>query len=354
MGIPAPTEKMQACYDEWVAAGRPLLAHFARDTGRPLTTVDRWIKSHMAKSGEKLIKSRAAASGFETKPAPPEMVDVHELLSERRRKFGVKDEFKRSRHLIDVRVKLDGPIGIAHFGDPHLDDDGTDIALVEEHIRIIKRSPGLFAANVGDTTNNWVGRLERLYGQQSTSAAEAWALAEWFIRELDWLIFLDGNHGAWSGAGDPVKWILRGNPGIHGGMSARVNLIFPDRRAVRINARHDFKGTSQWNTAHGPAKAAQMGWRDHVLTCGHLHTSGYNIVKCPATGLLSHAIRVASYKTHDRYADELGLPNQNISPNVVTIINPQYADDDPRLITVLHDIEHGADYLKFLRSRKTK
>lgn len=36
----------------------------------------------------------------------------------------------------------------------------------------------------------------------------------------------------------------------------------------------------------------------------------------------------------------------------VTIIDPQYADDDPRLITFLPTPEQGADYLTFLRKRK--
>ena len=121
---------------------------------------------------------------------------------------------------------------------------------------------------------------------------------------------------------------------------------------MRVNARHDFPGHSQWNTAHGPAKAVQMGWRDHILTCGHKHTSGYQLLKCPSTGLISHAIRVAGFKILDRYAKELGLPNQNISPSCVTIIDPQYEDDDPRLVTVIHDVEEGAEYLTWKRSRK--
>ena len=67
-----------------------------------------------------------------------------------------------------------------------------------------------------------------------------------------------------------------------------------------------------WNTAHGLSKAIQMGWRDHVLTAGHTHVSGYQVLKDPATGLVSHALRIASYKEIDRYAEQKGLPDQNI------------------------------------------
>jgi hypothetical protein len=194
--------------------------------------------------------------------------------------------------------------------------------------------------------------LARLYGEQSVSAQESWVLVEWLITSTNWLYLIGGNHDLWSGASDPVKWMARQANSLYEHHGARLGLKCPNGREIRVNARHDFKGHSQWNTAHGPSKAAQMGWRDHILACGHTHVSGYQVVKDPATGLISHALRVASYKTHDRYADEKGLPNQNIFVAPVTIIDPRYADTDPRCITVIFDPEEGADFLTFKRKRK--
>lgn len=156
----------------------------------------------------------------------------------------------------------------------------------------------------------------------------------------------------WSGAGDPLKWIAAHHGAMFEGWGARLNLIFPNGKQIRVNARHDFAGHSQWNAGHGPAKAAQMGWRDHLLTCGHKHTSAYQLLKDPSSGLISHVLRVAGYKVHDRYAKELGLPNQNITPASVTVIDPRFSDDDVRLITVIHDVDTAADFLTFLRRRK--
>jgi hypothetical protein len=282
---------------------------------------------------------------------PDELLPVADLLARRKIEFAQKRKASEARDLIPVRIKIDGPIGIAHGGDPHVDDDGTDLSLVERHVDVIGRTEGLFGANVGDITNNWVGRLARLYGEQGTSAAQAWQLAEWFVGSVSWLYLIGGNHDTWSGAGDPIGWMMRSQQGVHQNHGARLELRFPNGKKVRVNARHNFPGNSQWNTAHGPAKAAQMGWRDHVLTCGHLHTSGYQVLKDPATGLISHALRVASYKTFDRYAAEKGLPDQTIFVCPVTIIDPQYADDDPRLVTTIFDPEEGADYLTFKRRR---
>jgi len=289
---------------------------------------------------------------FHVEELPSEIPPVKELWERRIQEYERKDAAEKARRLIPVKVNMDGPIGILHMGDPHVDDPGTDARQLLRDIDLINNTEGLFGANVGDLHNNWIGRIAHLYGQQSTSAQEAWALVDDFVKSVRWLYLIGGNHDVWSGSGDPLRWITRHQGIVFEDWGARLNLKFPNGKQIRINARHDFTGHSMWNTAHGPAKAVQMGWRDHILTCGHKHTSGYQILKCPATGLISHAMRVAGYKIHDRYAKEKDLPNQNITPAVVTIIDPQYEDDDPRLVTVIHDAEEGAEYLTWKRGKK--
>lgn len=297
-------------------------------------------------------KSRLPAPTFEVEELPSETLSAEALLARRSQQFAKKAAAKDARTLVPVKVNIDGPYGLALFGDPHVDDDGTDIDLLQQHVAVINRTEGMLAGNIGDFSNNWVGRLARLYGQQSTSAAEAWVLVEWLIHAVPWLFLIGGNHDLWSGAGDPIKWMARSARVAYEANGMRLGLTSPTGRVVRLNARHDFSGKSMWNTAHGPSKAAQMGWRDHILACGHMHTSGYSIVRDPASGLISHAVRIGSYKTFDRYADEKGLPNQTISPCVVAIVQPDQADDSPRLVTMFHDVETAADFLKFLRKRK--
>lgn len=288
---------------------------------------------------------------FTVEPLPDETPTADELLERRRKEFERKRRAKEARRLINVDVRLDGPIAIAHFGDPHIDDPGTDIVTLQRHIDVVNRTEGMFAGNVGDYSNNWVGRLAALHGQQSTSAQEAWILVEWMIRACDWLYLVGGNHDIWSGAGDPLKWISRQQGALLEPNGARLNLRLPGGREIRVNARHNWPGHSQWNPAHGVAKAAQMGWRDHILTCGHTHVSGYQVVKDPATGLVSHCIQTASYKVYDSYAEEKGLRDQSIFTCPVTIIDPAYDDDDPRLITTIYDPEEAAEYLTWKRSR---
>lgn len=320
----------------------------AKMTGVSATRIRETVKQWGTKPDE--------VKPFTVPSLPSGDLTIDELRAARRKVFERKDEGARARKLIPVKVNLDGPIGILHFGDPHIDDDGCDFPRLEADVELVNRTEGLFGGNVGDLHNNWIGRLARLYANQSTTAKQAWMLVEWFVQSIDWLYIVKGNHDLWSGSGDPLDFIKRySDVGVMEAHGARLELNFPNQKKVRINARHDFSGHSMWNPNHGPVKAISAGWRDHILTCGHKHTTGYGPpLKDPASGLISWPLRCAGYKKHDGYADEMGLPDQNISPSILTIIDPQFADDDPRLITPFLSADEGVDFLKWKRRQLGK
>jgi hypothetical protein len=285
------------------------------------------------------------------KPPVPCVEPIEDLLARRRKVFERKAAHKASKGLIDVYVKVDGPYGILHMGDPHVDDDGCNLPLLEQHINLVKNTRGLFGANVGDMSNNWIGRLARLYSAQSTTASEAVVMVEWLISSMRWLYLVGGNHDAWSGAADPVRWFAQNSASLYEWHGVRIALHAPAGQVVRVNARHDWSGTSQWNAAHGPMKAAMLGYeRDHIYVCGHRHAAASSMVNWEDGSHIAHALRVGSYKQIDDFADAKGFPRQNM-PAVLTIINPQ-ARTPAGLVTPVWDADEGADFLTHLRSRK--
>ena len=288
---------------------------------------------------------------FSVAPLPEDDLPVEEIVAHRKRQFAKKKAHEEARRLIPVKVKVRGPIGILHFGDPHVDDDGTDIEALEHDKMLCMKTDGLFAANVGDVTNNWIGRLARLYGDQSTSKPQAWKLAEWLLSDLKLLYLIGGNHDGWSGAGDPLKWIARQTDSLYQSSEVRLRLDFWNEREVRINARHDFGGSSQWNPAHGPMKSVFHGVRDHIAICGHKHKSGYGIIKDPDSGIACHAIQVASYKLYDRYARDHNFRDQSLGPACLTVIDPTLGNDHPDLVKPFWNTDEGADFLKYRRAK---
>ena len=59
---------------------------------------------------------------------PNREMDIEDLIEFRIKKYAVKKERGVYDSCIDVSINIDGPIGICHFGDPHVDDDGTEWA----------------------------------------------------------------------------------------------------------------------------------------------------------------------------------------------------------------------------------
>lgn len=278
-----------------------------------------------------------------------------ELVSDRIKRFKRKAAYEDARKLVSVTVPVSGPFGIVHLGDPHVDDDGCDWESLLHHIHVIRHTTGLFAANVGDTRNNWVGRLARLYGSQSTSAKESLILADYFLNQLEgkWAYIIGGNHDLWSGEGnDPLEFIAAQLKALYEPSEARVRIANRDGKSFVCNARHDFAGSSQWNPVHAVSKAIQMGHRDDVSICGHKHQSGYGVIKSPEDGRVCHAIQVASFKVYDRYSREKGFRDQAISPSVTTVFDPEASPEG--LIKVFWNVDEAAEYLYQIRNRGTE
>lgn len=328
-----------------------VLAAYRPGVGRGTLARELGVNESACKRALQRLRREGLIKALEFPQLPSELPSASELLERRKGNYARLQAAYDARRLIPIQVNIDGPIGIAHMGDPHVDDDGCDIAKLERHVNTINATEGLFGASVGDYSNNWTTRLAHLYGQQSTSAREAWLLVEWLLTGTEWLYLVGGNHDAWQQGMDVIHWMVRQSAVDLSHWGTRVELNFPNGKKVRVNARHDFRGRSQYNPVHGVAKAFLLGFKDHILIAGHTHVSGHNVLKDPSSGLISHCLRVAGYKTIDAYAIQEGFPDANVSPAFVTIIDPKYADDDPRLITTIYDVEEAAEYLTWKRSR---
>lgn len=126
--------------------------------------------------------------------APNSELDVEEILSYKRKIYDKKKQAHDFNQLIQVQVKDSKPIAVCAIGDPHIDDDGTDIIALERDLDIIRNTKGMYAGHLGDLTNNWVGRLARLYANQSTTANQAIVLMEWMLNYAPNLFVINGNH----------------------------------------------------------------------------------------------------------------------------------------------------------------
>lgn len=238
------------------------------------------------------------------------------------------------------------------FGDPHVDNDGCDFPLLESHVKIAAQRRGfLFAGNIGDLHDNWIGRLERLYALQTISKRETWKLVEWLMTTIPWLFLVKGNHDLWSGGNDPIDWIVRGGgTAISQDHGVRIGLQHPNGAVTRVHARHDFPGNSQYNPLHALKRETLRGHRDHLLIAGHRHI-GADAGDVHGDGAAFQMVRVCGYKFSDEHAHALGVQAKPIHPAAIIVINPDVSDGARNRVFCTPTVEEGADYLDFLRKR---
>lgn len=285
------------------------------------------------------------------RPQADDKLSIDQLIQRRLAEFERVQQAELLNAATDVEVGSDAPLAIVVFGDPHLDDPGTDLRALIEHTNIINATDGMYGACIGDIQNNWVGRLAHLYSQQETTAQQSWQLTEWWINYCEkWLFMVDGNHDAWSGNDNPLPWIraLSGRPMIQNDHEAIINLNFPNGFQYIIAARHNWPGQSGWNPAHGEFKAALTRLKAHLIVSGHTHTSLDAALKVETHDVVTRCVKVGSYKIYDRYAKELGFAKRQIAPSFAVVIDPASTTDTGKA-QLFYDIDKAAGYLTFLR-----
>lgn len=281
----------------------------------------------------------------------PEAEDLIAALTARHAK---RKALADAAKLRQVQINIPGPIGIAFFGDPHVDDPGCAWGDLERDVRTVRETAGFLAVDVGDDSNNWVGRLMKLYADQEVTSKQSLKLIEWLMTSLPWLLRIKGNHDEWNGEkGDVADYIHRLSRSIGAleSAGARLQLNLPAGPSLTMHVRHDFPGGSQFNPAHALVRETLFGYRDHIMACGHRHTSGYMPIWHNDPARLCHGFRCGTYKDLDKYARDKGFQDGNWARAMAAVVDPEHVRDPVRYIRPFFNLEDAADYLTWRRAK---
>lgn len=307
-------------------------------------------------SGEQARASVPSAyePAYTVQPIPKKERPLDELIQHRRAESVRAKAYEDATKLLRVNLATDGPIGLMTFGDPHIDNPGCDFELLEAHMALAaSRSSYVFAGNIGDIRDNWIGRLERLYADTTISAKETWRLVEWMFSGagVRWLWLSKGNHDCWAGFNDPLDWIARASgTGIAQDAGLRIAFIHPNGSETRMHARHDFNGNSMFNPLHALKRETLHGFRDHILIAGHRHI-GADARDVNGDGMPFVMVRVSGYKVSDSYRHTLGLKAKPLHPAALIVVDPDEPDGSNSRVWVAPTVEEGVDYLDWKRQR---
>lgn len=280
---------------------------------------------------------------------PPPDLPFGDRLEQIKARNSLRIAHKRAQAWQRVTLPVHGPYGLCFFGDPHLDDPYCDLGLIEEHASICRETAGLFGVNGGDSLNNWIGNLKKLYADQSVTADEGWELADWFMNGLGvrWALWLLGNHDVWE-TGFRIFERMNVQRILMRDWDAKVVLQSPDGEC-RLWARHDFKGSSIYNELHGLRRAATFSANADIYAAFHRHTWGTASGE-GEDGKRFCLVRAKGYKEQDSYALKNGFTEQIGGQSVVTVIQPRRGLAP--LVHAFDDVATGADFLTFLRRKE--
>lgn len=329
------------------ASEHETLADAAQALGLPVSTFHNRIRQAKARDLQ-------STGGTVSLPEfPDDDISADEIIDSMCSRFTKRWDYRKAVKWFPIKVNENKPVGIAFVGDPHLDDNGTNWPLLKHHADVMAGTEGLYAINIGDTLNNWVGRLARLYADQDTSKSTGRKLTKWFMNEsgIRWLVWIFGNHDMWSD--DFTAWMRASSTQkvIMQDWQAQFRLLFPNGTDIKVHASHNFPGFSQWNTLHGSQKAARIKSPAHLYASGHTHNWAIHQEESASRDFVYWLIRSRGYKFIDEHATVLGHEPQEYGATVAAIINP-LSKTQPGQIQCYADLDEAADYLTWLRSRK--
>lgn len=301
------------------------------------------------------VRDRSAPKMLETEslifPDLPESeLKPEEIAAQAAKNFAKHLAARDARRWMEIKVRSNKPIAVAFVGDPHLDNNGCNWPLLNRDIAILNSTPGMFAVNIGDQLDNWVGRLVRLYADQEMSKKQAWKVAKWFMNGagINWMCHLLGNHDAWNDGPYLIKANAAPQVPVEDWQS-RFQIVFPNGNRVKVHAAHDFPGSSIWNKMHGPQKAAMLLEQADLFVCGHRHEWAINTSENANRDFVYWLLRARGYKFIDSYSDQLGYGSQRYGATITAVIDP--AATGPTKIQCFADLEEAAEFLAFKRAR---
>lgn len=288
---------------------------------------------------------------FDPPPIPADDIPVEQLIDQLAERFERRAENAAAKRWMRFALHDAGPYVLAFVGDPHLDDNGCNWPLLKRDVELMRR-PHVHGIMLGDVTNNWSGKLQRLYAHQDVSRDRAWKLAEWFWQAVPWLLLVKGNHDIWSqshGQGDPLDWMARGSAALED-WQARIE-VAAGEHTLRVWASHDFKGSSLYNPLHGPMRAQRFSAGEaDILAAGHQHHwelfSGEDADKTSRPHWL---VRARGYKYLDPHADRHQYASQQHGATIAAVIDP--SRDGPAAVQCYADLAEAVEILEFKRQR---
>lgn len=240
------------------------------------------------------------------------------------------------------------PYRLKIFGDPHLDADGCNYELFEQHWLEMSAEDRVYGICVGDWFNNWLRALSHLWKEETSRPSDAWLCLEHLMEERgDALIAAcSGNHDDWShGPVDPIDQLMKRYGVLYRKGAIRVMVTHEGCDPMFWSIRHKWRGKSMYSGAHWGASHQNVAWRDDLMVGGHIHQDDPRLVQ-QTDGAWSHVCQVSAFKDFDEYVDVHGFTGTKISPVWDLVIDPRRSRKDVDRVKIFWDSKAAQAYME--------
>ena len=152
----------------------------------------------VTRSTARTLLRKVAQVAVDVTPDPGETEESIEDWLERQERQCARKVAKAKLHHRTFELPA-RPFALWVIGDPHLDNDGCDVATLRHELSVYQDLTDAYAICVGDMTDNWVGRLQKLYGSSNNTAHMGFRASQWLMEQASpFLALVGGNQAAWS------------------------------------------------------------------------------------------------------------------------------------------------------------
>lgn len=173
-----------------------------------------------------------------------------------------------------VELPGDAPVGVVFSGDWHVGNRWTDHALLREHLRLIRETPGLYWVGMGDYVDMFIGSKARIGVQQHVMSPDMQRrAAKRLMIDDKALAYISGNHDYWIWQAVGINYVRdvaeeAGRPYLgYGG----VLWIQVGSQRYKVLVWHDFPGRSAINLGNNQRRLRMAYDGADVAVLAHLH-----------------------------------------------------------------------------------
>lgn len=241
----------------------------------------------------------------------------------------------------------DGPFILGIFGDPHADNSGTDLDLMEQELSHLNKRERVFGACVGDMFDNWPRALGHLYAE-SGNPEPAWIYFEYLMDNYPWLFSVMGNHDLFGGnTANFLKEFFRSKGMVLRRSGGRF-ILGSGSKPITVAMRHIWPGSSMYSEAHSLKRAVTFGYTDDdIVTGGHIHKGEVREHIRPLDGKRSMLVQVSSFKRLDNFANDRGFMSPDTHPVVWLVCDDREPHDSARRVQAFYDFADARAMLDY-------